>query len=147
MLQLRRPTPSDYEYVKHVHHTAYKGMVIKQFGAWEEAVQDRFFEKTWSHPKFTIILFENEPCGFCHIDEHEDCLQLVHFAIDVAKQGRGIGSAFLSMFREMAETKGKRAQMNVMKTNTQARVLYERLGFRVCGENANQFLMRHDGNA
>ena len=142
MLQLRPATTADYAYAKHVKHTAYKDMVMAQFGAWDETVQDRFFDKSWNGGRYDIILMDGEPCGFCRIDEHDTILQLVEFAIEVPKQNRGIGSMVLSRFMEIAKAKGKVAQMNVMKTNTRARALYERLDFAVYGENEFQYRMR-----
>ena len=147
MLQLRPATAADYAYTKTVKHAAYRPMVVAQFGPWNEAVQDGFFDKSWNEGNYSIILDDGEPCGFCRIDEHDRTLQLVEFAIDVAKQNRGIGSRVLSRFLEMARAKGKLAQLNVMKTNTRAKSLYERLGFAVYAENDIQFKLRHAESA
>jgi len=143
MLELRPATATDYAYARRVKHAAYKEMVLAEFGAWDEAVQDAFFDKSWNDAPYDIILMNGQPCGFCRIDEHDRVLQLVELGIDPSQQNRGIGSMVLSRFIEMAKAKGKAAQMNVMKTNTRARNLYERLGFAVYGENAHQFLLRH----
>jgi ribosomal protein S18 acetylase RimI-like enzyme len=145
MLQLRRATAADYEYTRQLQHAAYKDMVLRQFGRWEQSVQDGFFDRSWNDAPRDLILFDGQPCGFCRIDEHPDCLQLVEFAIDTARQGRGIGSQFLALFKDMASAKGKPAQLNVMKTNTRARALYERCGFTVYGETQVHFLMRSEG--
>src|SRR6478609_6062447 len=124
MLQLRPATAADSDYARQVKHAAYRDMVMAQFGAWDQAVQDGFFDKSWNDGNYSIILMDGEPCGFCRIDEHDRTLQLVEFAIDVAMQNRGIGSKVLSRFLEMARAKGKLAQLNVMKTNEKARALY-----------------------
>jgi ribosomal protein S18 acetylase RimI-like enzyme len=142
MVQLRPATAADYEYARLVCHGAYRDMVIRQFGKWEDPLQDRFFDKSWNDAPYDIILFEGEPCGYCRIDEHPGTLQLVEFAIDVSMQGRGIGSLVLALFKEMAVQKGKSAQLNVMRTNDRAKALYERLGFRVYGETAMHYLLR-----
>lgn len=143
MLELRPATAADCDYARRVKHAAYKDMVLAQFGAWDEAVQDAFFYKSWNDAPYDIILVNGQPCGFCRIDEHDHVLQLVEFGIDPPQQNRGIGSMVLSRFIEMAKAKGKAAQMNVMKTNTRARNLYERLGFAAYGESEHQLLLRH----
>lgn len=143
MLQLRPATADDCAYVRQVKHSAYKDMVLAQFGAWDMAVQDGFFYKSWNQGNYNIILVDGEPCGFCRIDEHDTVLQLVEFAVEVEKQNRGIGSMVLSRFLDMASAKGKLAQLNVMKTNTRARALYERLGFGVYAENEIQYALRY----
>lgn len=142
LLELRPATEADRDYVRRTQHAAYKDMVIRQFGRWEQSVQDGFFDRSWKEAPRELIVIDGEPCGFCRIDEHATCLQLVEFAVDMSKQGRGIGSRFLTRFKAMASAKGKVAQLNVMKTNAAAKALYERCGFSVYGENENQFLMR-----
>jgi ribosomal protein S18 acetylase RimI-like enzyme len=146
MLQLIPAKDSDYEYVRNVHHTSYKDMVIKQFGKWEEHVQDRFFHNSWNTLSFEIINFEGEACGFCSIEENKSTLQLREFAIDISKQGLGIGSKLLTKLKEMGVEKRKKVQLNVMKTNKDGRKLYEKLGFSVYGENHFQFLMHIEAN-
>ena len=81
--------------------------------------------------------------GYCRIDDRPHALQLVEFAIDVSKQGRGIGSLALTLFKGMAAQKGKHAQLNVMRTNERAKALYERLGFSVYGETPIHYLMHY----
>jgi len=103
MLELRTATAADYSYARQVKHAAYKDMVLAQFGAWDEAIQDRFFDKSWNDAPCDIILVDGEACGFCRIDEHDRVLQLVEFAIDPTRQNRGIGSMVLSRFIGMAK--------------------------------------------
>jgi ribosomal protein S18 acetylase RimI-like enzyme len=146
MLQLRPATESDYEYAKRVHHAAYKDMVIQQFGAWDGHVQDHYFDKSWHSSCYDILVVDDEPCGYCSIRETTNVIQLMEFAVDVARQGQGIGSMLLAEFQQMGRRTGKVAQLNVMKTNVRAKALYERLGFSVYGENQFQFLMRADGS-
>lgn len=143
MLELRPATDNDFEYARRVHHSAYREMVIAQFGKWEEQVQDHFFEKSWNHAPYSIIVVAGEPCGYCCIKETQDAVQLLEFAVDPEKQGRGTGSQLLAKFRDIAKRKQKTAQLNVMKTNEKAKSLYEKLGFNVYGENQNQFLMHN----
>lgn len=144
MLQLKRATETDYDFIRQLQHTVYKEMVLRQFGQWEQAVQDGFFDRSWKDAPRDIILCGGKPCGFCRIDEHATWLQLVEFGIDLAQQGRGIGSRFLALFKDMATAKGKHAQLNVMKTNPRAKALYERCGFTVYGDNHVHFLMRSE---
>jgi len=143
MLELRPATAADRAYARQVKHAAYREMVVAQFGAWDEAVQDRFFDKSWDEGSYDIILVDGDPCGFCRIDEHDKVLQLVEFAIEASRQNRGIGSMLLSRFLEMAKAKRKIAQLKVMKSNTRAKSLYERLGFAVYAENEVHYALRY----
>lgn len=38
----------DREFARRVHHEAYREVVMKQFGEWNEELQDQFFEDGWS---------------------------------------------------------------------------------------------------
>ena len=141
-LQLIPATQADFEYARDIHHTAYRDMVIRQFGQWEKPVQDRFFIKTWNQQKFEIITVEDEPCGFCSLEESDEAIQLREFAVEVSKQGMGIGSQLLTLLKRMGMQQGKIVLINVMKSNDKAKRLYERHGFSVYGENNSQFLMQ-----
>ena len=35
---------ADFEFGRFVHHAAYQDVVTRQFGSWEEKIQDGFFE-------------------------------------------------------------------------------------------------------
>lgn len=142
-LQLSLATPDDFEYARGIHHSAYREMVLKQFGEWDESVQDAFFTRTWTYQVFYILHFGDEPCGFCSIERNDDGLRLKEFAIDVAKQGKGIGSLFLEYLKAKGAEQDCPVLINVMETNGSARALYEKHGFCVCGENDFQFLLRY----
>ncbi len=46
MLLERRPATSrDTEFARLSHHEAYRDVVSRQFGAWDETLQDRLFEE------------------------------------------------------------------------------------------------------
>lgn len=57
MILERRPaTSSDTEFARTTHHAAYRDVVSRQFGAWDEALQDRLFEEKWMPDKCEIGL-------------------------------------------------------------------------------------------
>ncbi|MFT3762327.1 MAG: GNAT family N-acetyltransferase [Pseudoxanthomonas sp.] len=56
-------------------------------------------------------------------------------------QGRGLGRELLQEFIGQARTAGRDVTLHVLKANP-ARALYERLGFVVEGEDAQEFHMR-----
>ena len=47
-LTLRLATDADKAFARHVHHQAYHDVIVRQFGEWNEAEQDAYFDSTWA---------------------------------------------------------------------------------------------------
>ena len=48
----RRPVAqADTEFARNAHHQAYHDVVVRQFGTWDEALQDKFFDGDWAGGK------------------------------------------------------------------------------------------------
>lgn len=55
-------------------------------------------------------------------------------------QSRGIGTALMAHLEEVARSRGEKLiRLGVGKENVDARRLYERLGYRVCGEETDSW--------
>ena len=142
MMTLVPAGEEDHEFARQVHHTAYRGMVTRQFGEWEEAVQDGFFERTWeSLPHHIILDDESRRCGYCAIRRTESAVILCEIAILPERQGQGIGGQILQSLISEGDEQGLPVKLNVMKSNLRGRQFYERHGFRQVGEIATHFLM------
>ena len=125
----RPPINSDKEFVRVIHHAGYRDVVVTQFGSWDPAKQDQYFEKKWSNAKLTILIADGDPCGYATVEDHANEVRLVELVVHPEFQGRGIGSAFL---RQLTERAGKRCvplRLQVLVKN-RAIDLYRRLGFR-----------------
>ena len=93
MILERRPaTSSDTEFARTTHHAAYRDVVSRQFGAWDEALQDRLFEEKWRPNQFEIVLCDGNPCGFLSIEDRPDHISVSEIVIAPQFQRRGIGS-------------------------------------------------------
>lgn len=55
----REATPEDQELARTVHHAAYRQVVMKQFGEWNQAEQDGFFTRAW-YPTATEVLLADQ---------------------------------------------------------------------------------------
>lgn len=60
----RAATDADKTFARDAHHLACHDVVVRQFGKWDEAVQDRFFERNWSSNHLNIILADGVPSGW-----------------------------------------------------------------------------------
>lgn len=88
-----------------------------------------------------IILDDGVPSGLLKAVRSAPCWELVQIQLSPRLQGSGYGRAILESLLESADCEGVDVSMSVLKANP-ARRLYERLGFVITSEGANNFLMR-----
>src|SRR5690349_7204800 len=93
----RRPaTSSDTDLARAIHHAAYRPVVERQFGPWDDALQDRLFALDWEpEAGFEILLYDGRPCGYTCIVDRPDDLHVREIVVAPEFQGRGIGAALL----------------------------------------------------
>lgn len=128
---------SDREFARRVHHEAYREVVMKQFGEWNEELQDQFFEDGWSKGIVRqIVVIDGVDGGVVQRvirESGEDELFLSELQLLPQFQRRGIGSVIIRQLQSEAKSRGVPLRLQVLRDN-QARRLYERLGFIVMGE-------------
>ena len=141
MLLERRPAdPSDTEFARISHHEAYREVVSRQFGAWDEALQDRLFEEQWTPDQFEIVLYDGNPCGFLSIEDRPDHIYVSEIVIVPQFQGRGIGSRLLNEEMQRGRETKSPLRLQVLREN-RAIELYRRLGFKECGTTETHIRM------
>lgn len=131
---LRPCTASDYDWAYALKCDAYRDIVERQFGPWDEAFQRALFTRRWNPTRAQIVLVDGEPVGFLNVenrpaDEWIDEIQVVR-----AWRGRGLGTALLRDLIARATADRKPLRLQVLKGNPRAHALYLRLGFTPYGE-------------
>ena len=90
---VRRPaTTEDTEFARRVHHAAYRDVAERQFGPWDDGVQDRFFDADWRDAQHEIVLVDGTPCGYVSIEERDADIHVRELVLAPDFQGRGIGT-------------------------------------------------------
>lgn len=87
-----------------------------------------------------IILLAGTSVGLLKVVRNPDNWDLVQIQILPEKQGRGFGSTILQKLLDDAVAAHVCVGLSVLKANP-ARQLYERLGFRIVGENDHAYEM------
>lgn len=87
-----------------------------------------------------LILMEGRPSGRILVDRSGERLHLVDIALLPEARGRGIGTALLHALQAEAGVAGLPVRLSVYEANP-ARRLYERLGFRVTGNQPPYLMM------
>ena len=139
-MNVRLATQADTPFLRQLHHRAYRDVVVRQFGSWDEAAQDGWFEKGLAEADFSVVLEHGQRVGAIGLKEAPDQLYLVELQILPECQGRGLGSALLLAQLERARRLEKPIGLRVLFEN-RARALYERYGFVVIGQTETHYLM------
>jgi len=141
----RRPaTAADEPFMRELHKAAYHEVVVRQFGQWDEEFQASLFSKKWIPEKFEIVEIAGRAIGCIRVDDWPEDVFLSEIQILPEFQGRGIGSALIQGEIARAQLRQKPLRLEVLKSNDRARVLYERLGFQVCGATDTHFVFLHE---
>ena len=136
----RPATDADKEFARIVHHLAYRQVVEKQFGPWDESDQDRRFEADWHAGNFDLLIYDREVCGYTSVAIHPKQISVRELVIHPTFQNRGIGSAYLRQLLDTAKALGVPVRLGTFPSN-RALTLYRRLGFRECDRTNTHVLM------
>lgn len=142
-ISLRPATVADTAFARAVHHAALRDVVTRQFGGWDETLQDSFFEEDWTPERFEIVLFEGVPCGYLRIELHETHIEVHEINIDPGYQQQGIGTRILMDAIAKADELGLPILLQTLHLN-KAEHLYSRLGFKEIGRTGTHIKMRRD---
>lgn len=138
---LTRPaTPHDEAFAREVHHTALRDVVVRQFGPWDDALQDGFFDRFWRGHDVQIVEVDGVRCGYLGIAVHDDAVHVNELVLHPDAHGRGIGTRLLADVFAL----GKPVVLQVLHENHRARALYQRLGFTAIDRNATHDVLRRD---
>lgn len=139
---VKRPASSkeDREFARKAHHAAYQDVVIKQFGIWDEVLQDQFFDKAWSGSAHEIVWCNEKRCGYFAAQENEYQIDIHEIVIIPEYQGLGIGTSILEYMLASAKLKNVPVYLQVLKEN-KAIELYKKLGFIELSQNTTHTKM------
>jgi GNAT superfamily N-acetyltransferase len=139
-MKLRAAASTDTPFLRRLHHRVYREVVTRQFGVWDEAEQDDWFEKGLAEADFHLVEENEEVIGTIALKDSPDCVHLVELQILPEHQGRGLGSALLRDQIEQAQRLRRPIALRVLLEN-RARSLYLRHGFVTTGQTDTHYLM------
>lgn len=141
--QLRPATPTDYNFLYHLHITTIKPYVAATWG-WDDTTQANFFRQKFDPTTRQIILLDGRPIGVLSLQEQptETFLALIEILPDY--QGQGIGTAVIKDVIHTAHQHNRPVTLHVLKTNHPAHRLYQHLGFTITAETPTHFHMKHE---
>ena len=138
-LATRPARESDRRFCYEVKRAALGPYVERTWG-WDEAFQQEFHTADWQRRRPDVVVLDGEDAGTVQYTRREGGYHLGEFYLLPRHHGRGIGSRLLRQMLGRADAEGVPVRLEVLKVNP-ARSLYERHGFRVCGETETHFRM------
>ena len=136
----RRSCPADAEFARAVHHRAYREVIERHYGPWNEKQQDDLFAAAWSEAEHEIIMCDDSPCGYLCLEDRGDDLYLRELVVDSGFQRKGIGTKLLQDIIDEAGRRNLRVALRTQTTN-RAVNLYRRIGFQEIGHTDSHIMM------
>jgi ribosomal protein S18 acetylase RimI-like enzyme len=140
---LRPAEADDFRTLYDIHRSAMFELVDRVWG-WDEADQEQRFRDYLGTTAIQVIEVEGEVAGFVHIASTPEAIEIANIELSPAYQNQGIGSNILQKTLADARERGLPVTLQVLKTNPEARRLYDSLGFHHVGETATHDLLRMD---
>jgi GNAT superfamily N-acetyltransferase len=140
---LRPATDSDREFLFDLHSVTMGAYIDATFG-WEDRAQRALFDESFAPETCEIIRVDGEDAGVLALEIGDAEIWLNLIEILPRFQGTGIGTSVVrSVLHRSAET-NKPVALRVLRVNTSARLLYERLGFVAYREDDVRVYLRAD---
>jgi GNAT superfamily N-acetyltransferase len=110
-----------------------RAYVEQAFGPWDPNDQRRRFDEVFNAATYQRIVVDEVPAGILVVEDRPAEIFLARIFLLPAFQRRGVGSTRIKELIARARTEGRPLRLRVLRVNSAARRLYERLGFIVTG--------------
>jgi GNAT superfamily N-acetyltransferase len=141
LISVRAATPADVEPLYPIHRDAMRPSVEATWGPWDETYQQERFGKHFDFAHRQVVEVDGVPAGFWDVVDYDDYTWLAELVLAPAFQRRGLGSGLIGGLLTTCGAKGIPLRLQVLKANSDARRLYERLGFVETGQTEFHFQM------
>ncbi|HLY26728.1 MAG TPA: GNAT family N-acetyltransferase [Aggregatilineales bacterium] len=138
---LQAATNADFAFLYDLHVKAMRAAIEKTWG-WDEDFQMAYFRQHFTTDNTDIFMVGNVPVGKLICERDPQRILLAEIEILPEYQRKGLGTAIIQALIDEAKASHKEVVLQVLKTNSDARRLYERLGFELYGETETHKLMR-----
>lgn len=141
---LRSASKGDFEPLFEIHRAAMRISVEATWGRWDDEWQKRAFLDNFDSASWQLVDVAGGVAGMVSWEERPAELWLASIEIHPRYQRQGLGTAIIRSLAERAVARGTPVTLRVLHANTEARSLYERLGFRELRTIETHVYMRLD---
>ncbi len=141
-IKLRDARENDYDFAERLYVESMKQLLTK-LGAWNEHDVVSKFKEYFKLDEIQIISVNGADAGWLQLSETEYDIILDQIYIEEEFRSRGIGGRLIQDLLTTAKTKKKPILLSLLRNNP-ALAFYQRLGFRIVGEDDPKLHMRWD---
>ena len=141
-IKLRPARSGDYAYAERLYLEAMKPL-LTELGAWDAAEVIANLKAHYKLDEVLVVSVDGRDAGWLQVSELEHEFDLAQIYLEPPFRSRGIGTRLVEDLLTRARKHGKPVALHVVRNN-QAISLYQRLGFKVVGENETKLHMRWD---
>lgn len=105
-------------------------------------LQHEHYVRHYPDAAFLVVERGDEPIGRIYVEQRDSALHLIDISLLSEIQGKGIGTAIVTLKQSTARSTGRDVTLQVSLFNHRAQALYERLGFHVESKSATHATMR-----
>jgi GNAT superfamily N-acetyltransferase len=127
-IALRPATAADYEFAFELAREVYHELVVRQFGAWDEARHRESFEQQWTKLQTSIMIQGQVRVGVLCVEDAPYDVVLHEVQVCPSCQGQGVGTEIVRGVMDHAERRGVPLRLRVFQMS-RAVQFYTRLGF------------------
>jgi len=141
-LTSHQASDADVAFLLDVFVRAMRPHISAARGSWDEHKEQSQFLEQLQVQDTKIIRYDGEPVGFVMTVPSGPDVELHTLCIAPEHQGHGLGSAVTRQLIDDCRQRGVGLVLSVLRANTGARALYERLGFVVTEASPSHYRMR-----
>jgi ribosomal protein S18 acetylase RimI-like enzyme len=138
---LYQATTDDVPFLTNVFLRAMQLHITAARGQWNELRERSQFLDQLSLHSTSIIRHDGTPVGFLTAIEHPQHVELHTLCIAPEHQNRGLGTTITQQLIADARSQKRGVILSVLKSNSRARLFYERLGFAHASESVHHIHM------
>ncbi len=141
MIRYRKATDTDFELTFQIKTHSIRPYV-ETIWSWDDQVQLDYHVKDFKPENIQIILDNNDKeIGLINVTENDELTYIKSILIHSSAQGKGVGTKVTTDIIQRSRLANKRVELQVFKINKLARVLYEKLGFKITGQTDLHYKM------
>lgn len=139
---LRQARQSDYAFAERLYIDCMKPLLL-ELEAWNETELLSNFRGYYNVEEAQIVSLDGADVGWLQVSEDEQAIHLDQLYLLEGLRSRGIGSHLIRELCDAAMAKEKPVQLLLLRNNP-ALSLYQRLGFKIVGQEGHKLHMRWD---
>ena len=139
--ELRPAAKADFAFCWPIYRDALQPL-METPTEWREPERHHLVERALADAGSSILRSEGADAGWLQVAETRQVIELKQLQLLPEMRNRGLGSSFLDWMKQRADRKRKDLTMEIM-TNSAARPLLERLGFKAVATPGRTVTMRY----